>query len=225
MEFWSREIRFVSTKIYSIAGVSASGKSLLAKTLREVILEKLPHLSINLLEEDSYYRDQTNVGFNQRQNTNYDHPSTIDHDLLMEHLRLIKSGLSVNIPVYDYHKHNRAKSTREIQPTDLLIMSGALLLYKNQFDPYTDFTIFIDCPLDLCFSRRIVRDVAERGRTADFAKEQYRRDVLPMYYKYVNQTRSYADLIVKGEQNVSRLANQITSVLLSQDLLPGINKK
>ena len=123
----------MSIKIVSISGVSASGKSLLAKTLHENISGKLPYLTIELMEEDSYYRDQADIDLNQRQITNYDHPSAIDHDLLMRHLKLLPSGSSIDIPVYDYHRHTRADMTRKIQPADLIILSGALLLHKNQF--------------------------------------------------------------------------------------------
>ena len=215
----------MSIKIVSISGVSASGKSLLAKTLRETISGKLPYLTIELLEEDSYYRDQADIDLNQRQITNYDHPSAIDHDLLMRHLKLLHSGSSIDVPVYDYHRHTRAYMTRKIQPADLIILSGALLLHKNQFEPYIDFSVFIDCSLDTCLSRRIIRDVAERGRTAKFVKEQFRRDVIPMYYEYINQTRNFAALIVQGEKDVSALANQIAKVLLSHELPSLANNK
>ena len=99
----------MSNKIISIAGISASGKTLLSKTLRDLILKKLPNSSIEIVEGDLYFKDQKDIEFNQRLKTNYDHPSAIDHGLLEEHLRLLKSGISVNAPKYDFHKHTRVR--------------------------------------------------------------------------------------------------------------------
>ena len=203
----------MTNKIISITGVSASGKTYLAQTLLKLIAKEQPHLSIDVLEEDSYYKDQRDIDFEQRLITNYDHPNAIDHDLLLNHLKLLKSNVPVTVPIYDYHQHTRGDQVRTIRPLDLLIMPGTLLLHQNKFDLYVDFSIYIDCSLDTCLLRRIKRDCIERGRTAEFVKEQFQRDVVPMYYEYLAATRRHADLIISGDTEVSYLASQVMEAL------------
>ena len=209
----------MTNKIISITGVSASGKTYLAKTLLNLITKEQPHLSIDVLEEDSYYKDQRDIDFEQRLATNYDHPDAIDHDLLLNHIKLLKSNVPGIVPIYDYHQHTRGDQVRTIRPLDLLIMPGTLLLHQNKFDLYVDFSIYIDCSLDTCLLRRIKRDCVERGRTAEFVKEQFQRDVVPMYYEYLAATRRHADLIVSGETEVSYLASQVMEALNLQRIL------
>lgn len=215
----------MSNKIISIAGISASGKTLLSKTLRDLILKSLPNSSIEIVEGDLYYKDQKDIEFYQRLNTNYDHPCAIDHGLLEEHLRLLKSGISVNAPKYDFHKHTRVNETTEIKAAELLIIPGALVLHHKKIVNYIDFSIFLDCSLDIALTRRIERDCKERGRTAEFVEEQFQRDVIPMYHKYVKPIRNRANLVVQAEQDIICLANQIIKTLVSQQLLPQTQKQ
>ncbi len=214
----------MSNKIISIVGISASGKTLLSKTLRDIILKRQPNSSIEIVEGDLYFKDQKDIEFNQRLKTNYDHPSAIDHGLLEEHLRLLKSGISVNAPTYDFHKHTRAKETTEIKAAELLIIPGALVLHHKKIGHYIDFSIFLDCSLDTALTRRVKRDCKERGRTAEFVEEQFQRDVVPMYHKYIKPIRNRANLVVQGEQDITCLANQIIKTLISQQLLPQTPK-
>ena len=215
----------MSNKIISIAGISASGKTLLSKTLRDLILKKLPNSSVEIMEGDLYFKDQKDIEFYQRLKTNYDHPSAIDHGLLEEHLRLLKSGISVNVPKYDFHKHTRVDETTEIKAVELLIIPGALVLHHKKIVDYIDFSIFLDCSLDIALTRRIKRDCKERGRTAEFVKEQFQRDVVPMYYKYIKPIRNRANLILQGEQDIIFLADQILKTLISKRLLPQTQKQ
>ena len=214
----------MSNKIISIVGISASGKTLLSKTLRDIILKRQPNSSIEIVEGDLYFKDQKDIEFNQRLKTNYDHPSAIDHGLLEEHLRLLKSGISVNAPTYDFHKHTRAKETTEIKAAELLIIPGALVLHHKKIGHYIDFSIFLDCSLDTALTRRVKRDCKERGRTAEFVEEQFQRDVVPMYHKYIKPIRNRVNLVVQGEQDITCLANQIIKTLISQQLLPQTPK-
>ena len=207
-------------KIISIVGISASGKTLLSRTLREMILKRQPYSSIEIVEGDLYFKDQKDIEFKQRLKTNYDHPSAIDLDLLEEHLRLLKSGISVIAPKYDFHKHTRVDETIEIKAAELLIIPGALILHHEKLGSYIDFSIFLDCPFAVALTRRVKRDRKQRGRTAEFVETQFQRDVVPMYHKYVKPTRDKASLIVQGEKNVTCLANQIIKVLISRKLLP-----
>ena len=214
----------MSNKIISIVGISASGKTLLSKTLRDIILKRQPNSSIEIVEGDLYFKDQKDIEFNQRLKTNYDHPSAIDAGLLEEHLRLLKSGISVNAPTYDFHKHTRAKETTEIKAAELLIIPGALVLHHKKIGHYIDFSIFLDCSLDTALTRRVKRDCKERGRTAEFVEEQFQRDVVPMYHKYIKPIRNRVNLVVQGEQDITCLANQIIKTLISQQLLPQTPK-
>ena len=215
----------MGSKIISIVGISASGKTLLSETLRDIISGRQPYVSIEILEGDLYFKDQKDIEFNQRLRTNYDHPSAIDRGLLEEHLRLLKSGISVNAPKYDFHKHTRVDETTEIKPVELLIIPGALVLHHKKIVNYIDFSIFLDCSLDIALTRRIKRDCKERGRTAEFVEEQFQRDVIPMYHKYIKPIRNRANLVVQGEQDIICLANQIIKTLVSQQLLPQTQKQ
>ncbi len=215
----------MNCNIISIAGISASGKSLLSKTLRDIILDRQPYFSVEILEGDLYFKDQKGIEFNQRLKTNYDHPNAIDYDLLKEHLTLLKSGIPVNAPTYDFHKHTRANETTKIKAAELLIISGALVLHNRKISNYIDFSIFLDCSLDIALTRRIKRDCKERGRTAEFVKAQFQRDVVPMYYKYIKPIRNRANLIVQGEQDIIFVADQILKTLISQRLLPQTQKQ
>jgi len=215
----------MSNKFISIGGISASGKSLLSETLKDIISDRHPYFSVEILEGDLYFKDQKDIEFNQRLKTNYDHPYAIDYDLLEEHLNLLKSGISVNAPTYNFHKHTRASKTINIEAAELLIVSGALLLHNNKISPYIDFSIFLDCSLEVALIRRVQRDCNKRGRTAEFVKAQFQRDVVPMYYKYVKPSRNNANLVAHGEQDITCLANQIIEVLTSHQLLPLPEKK
>jgi len=214
----------MSCSIISIVGISASGKSLLSETLRDIILDRQPYFSVGILEGDLYFKDQKNIEFNKRLKTNYDHPYAMDYDLLEEHLKLLKSGISVNAPTYNFHEHTRADETTKIETAELLIAPGALLLH-DRINPYIDFSIFLDCSLEIALTRRVKRDCDKRGRTAEFVKAQFQRNVVPMYHKYVKPARNSANLVAQGEQNITCLANQIIKVLISHQLLPLSEKK
>ena len=222
---FKKSSKVMSSKIISIVGISASGKSLLSETLRDFISERQPNVSIEILEGDLYFRDQEDIEYNQRLKTNYDHPYAIDQDLLEEHLKLLKSGISIDAPTYDFRKHTRASETTEIKAAELLIVPGALLLHNNRRSSYIDFSIFLDCSLEIALTRRVERDCTKRGRTPEFVEEQFQRDVVPMYHKYVKPTRNKANLVVQGEQDITCLANQIIKVFISQQLLPQTEKQ
>ena len=209
----------LNNRIIAIAGVSASGKSSLAKALEELMSGECPNISAGVLEGDSYYKDQAHMSFDQRRQINYDHPDAIDYPLFLEHIRLLRAGSSVDAPEYNYHLHTRSKQTRRVSPASLLIVPSTLILSQNDFLPLLDYSIFIDTPLKICLARRIKRDCNTRGRTAEFVKEQFQRDVVPMYYQFVDPSRNHANLIVSGEKEISALANQVLNTLIFHKVL------
>ena len=209
----------LNNRIIAIAGVSASGKSSLAKALEELISGEYPNISVGVLEGDSYYKDQAHMSLDQRRQINYDHPDAIDQPLFLEHIRLLRAGNSVDAPKYNYHLHTRSKQTRRVSPASILIVPSTLILTQNDFLPLLDYSIFTDTPLKICLARRIERDCNTRGRTAEFVKEQFQRDVIPMYYQFVSPSRNHASLIVSGEKEISALANQVLNTLIFHKVL------
>lgn len=138
----------------------------------------------------------------ERLKVNYDHPNSMDHSLLYEHLKSLKSGQAVEIPQYDYVAHTRKQKTITFKPKKVIIIEGILLLTDKRLRGEMDFSIFVDTPLDICLMRRIKRDVNERGRTLDSVIEQYNKTVRPMFLQFIEPSKQYADIIVpRGGKN------------------------
>ncbi|MDM7094492.1 uridine kinase, partial [Enterobacter hormaechei] len=151
--------------IVGIAGASASGKSLIASTLYRELREQVGDEHIGVIPEDSYYKDQSHLSMEERVKTNYDHPSSMDHSLLFQHLQMLKSGQPIELPVYSYVEHTRTPNTIHVEPKKVIILEGILLLTDARLRNELNFSIFVDTPLDICLMRRIKRDVNERGRS------------------------------------------------------------
>lgn len=182
--------------IVGISGASASGKSLIASTLYRELREQVGDHNIGVIPEDCYYKDQTEIPMEERLKVNYDHPNSMDHSLLYEHLKSLKSGQAVEIPQYDYVAHTRKQKTITFKPKKVIIIEGILLLTDKRLRGEMDFSIFVDTPLDICLMRRIKRDVNERGRTLDSVIDQYNKTVRPMFLQFIEPSKQYADIIV-----------------------------
>jgi len=178
--------------IIGIAGASASGKSLLANT----IVNELGSDQVVVISEDSYYKDHSDIPFDERTKINYDHPNSIDHELLHEHLQILQQGNSVNIPIYNHSKHLREKETRRIGEHVIIVLEGILLFVDPKLREMMDIRIFMETALDICLMRRLKRDIKERGRTLESVLSQYEETVRPMYLQFIEPTKRYADLIV-----------------------------
>ncbi len=188
--------------IIGIAGASASGKSLIAETVCKELNAKQNHCQIDVITEDSYYRDQTHLTMEERIKTNYDHPDALEHDLLCEHLEQLMAGNSVEIPQYDYTEHTRKVETRTFSPKKVVVVEGILLLTYPRLRNLMHTTVFMDTPLDICLQRRIERDVQERGRTVESVLKQYQSTVRPMFMKYIDPSKQHANIIVpRGGKN------------------------
>ncbi|MBX2849263.1 MAG: uridine kinase [Acidiferrobacterales bacterium] len=188
----------MSNLTIAIAGASASGKSLFTQTLFSELSEDFCNATLAILEEDCYYQKQSHLPFESREKINYDHPNAFEHTLLLEHLKALKNGGAVEVPIYDFEQHDRSDQTRQVVARDTLIVEGILLLNDPKLREQFDIKIFIDTPLDVCLLRRIDRDMRERGRTYASVAEQYMSTVRPMYYEFIEPSKKYADIIVTG---------------------------
>ncbi|KGJ98420.1 uridine kinase [Thalassotalea sp. ND16A] len=186
----------------AIVGASASGKSLFAQTIYDELVDELGSQSMTIIKEDSYYRNQDHLPFEQRLNTNYDHPKAFEHELLAQHLLQLSAGKSIEVPVYDYKQHTRSVDIEQVSPARVVLVEGILLLTDKTLRDRFDINIFIDTPLDICLIRRIKRDLEERGRDLDSVTSQYQQTVRPMYYRYIEPSREHADIVItKGGRN------------------------
>jgi uridine kinase len=188
--------------IIAIAGASASGKSLFASTVYQELVAEFGGERISVLAEDAYYRNQDHLSPEQRILTNYDHPAAFEHELLVEHLRLLKSGQAVEMPQYCYKTHTRKSETIRVQPAKVILVEGILLLTDPHLREQFNITVFMDTPLDVCLLRRIKRDMEERGRTLSSITEQYENYVRPAFFEFISPSKQFADLVVtRGGRN------------------------
>jgi len=186
------------TIIIGISGASASGKSLLANT----IVNELGSDRVVVISEDSYYKHLPHLPFEERAKMNFDHPDALDHELLIEHLKILQQGKAVEIPRYDFNLHQRKTETRHIGQHRIIVLEGILLFVDAALRGIMDIRIFMDTPLDICLMRRLKRDLLERGRSLDNILEQYQNTVRPMYLQFIEPSKRYADLIVpRGGEN------------------------
>ncbi|KGP63543.1 uridine kinase [Legionella norrlandica] len=184
--------------IIGISGPSASGKSLLANT----IVNELGSEQVVVISEDAYYKDNGHLPFSQREKINYDHPDSFDHTLLYDHLRQLRLGNSVEIPIYSHSKHLRLPETRTVGKHAIIVLEGILLFSDKALREIMDIRIFMSTPLDVCLTRRLKRDVVERHRSFESVIHQYETTVRPMYLQFIEPSSRYADLIVpRGGEN------------------------
>lgn len=185
--------------LIGIAGASGSGKTLVAQTLYDALgSEKVVNLG-----EDSYYKDLSHLSFDERVKFNFDHPDSFDHDLLISHLRKLLQGQTIEHPIYDYKTHTRKKETSRLGPHQIIILEGILILSVPKLRELMDIKIYIDTPPDVCFIRRLQRDIDERGRGVDNVIQQYQETVRPMYLQFIEPSKRYADIIIPhGGKNV-----------------------
>lgn len=201
--------------VIAIAGASASGKSLLASTIFAELKNELGSDNIAIIAEDSYYRDQSHLTLQEREQINYDHPNSLDHELLVKHLDELNKGNCIEIPQYDYAIHNRKKETLKQAPKKIIILEGILLLTDEKIRERCNVSIFVDAPLDICFIRRLKRDLIERKRSVASVTTQYLNTVRPMFLQFIQPSKQYADIIVpRGGKN--RVAINILKAQIKQ---------
>ncbi|MDO6508003.1 uridine kinase [Colwellia sp. 4_MG-2023] len=203
------------TTVIAIAGASASGKSLFAKTIYQELLPELGPDGISILKEDAYYRDQSDLTMDERAQTNYDHPRAFEHELLSEHLTYLIAQKTIDCPVYCYKTHTRTTNTLSIKPTKIILVEGILLLSNPQLRDCFDIKVYMDTPLDICLIRRIKRDTEERERSLESITNQYLTTVRPMYYQFIEPSKAWADLVItRGGKN--RMAIEVLKAKIRQ---------
>ncbi|HFQ4476565.1 TPA: uridine kinase [Enterococcus faecium] len=184
--------------IIGVTGGSGSGKT----SVSRAIFNNFPDHSIMMLEQDSYYKDQSHLSFEERLNTNYDHPFAFDNDLLIQHVGDLLNYKAIEKPVYDYVAHTRSQATIIQEPKEVIILEGILILEDERLRDLMDIKVYVDTDDDIRIIRRIKRDMEERGRTLDSVIEQYLTVVKPMYHQFIEPTKRYADIIVpEGGEN------------------------
>lgn len=186
----------MESMIIGIAGGTGSGKSTFTNRLKKEFGE-----DVAVVYHDNYYRRQDDIPFEERKKVNYDHPDSLETDLLVEHLKMLKAGQAVDCPVYDYSQHNRSDKMQHIEPKKIILVEGILLLADPRVRDLIDIKIFVEADADERILRRIVRDVKERGRDLDNIVEQYLTTVKPMHYLYVEPTKATADIIINSGMN------------------------
>ena len=191
----------MSTILIGIAGGTGSGKTTLTRHLKEHFGQE-----VTVISHDNYYKRQDGKTYEERAKVNYDHPSAFDTDLLIEHLRQLKAGPSIQCPVYSYSDHNRTDRTVEIFPTKVIIVEGILIFQNPTLRDMFDIKIFVETDADVRILRRALRDVEERGRTLQSVVTQYLTTGKPMHEQYVEPSRKYADIVVlEGGHNLVAL--------------------
>ncbi|MBO4422937.1 MAG: uridine kinase [Clostridia bacterium] len=179
-----------------VAGGTGSGKSTFTNRLKAEFGDR-----ITVIYYDNYYRRRDDIPFEERKKLNYDHPDAFETDLLIEHINALKEGRSVLCPVYDFTVHNRSAETILIKPSDVIIIEGILVLADPRLRSLLDIKIYVEADADERILRRVIRDVKERGRDVEGIAEQYLTTVKPMHYRYVEPTRSVADIVINSGKN------------------------
>ena len=178
--------------IIGLAGGTGSGKT----TVATVILERVGAQHIALLPHDAYYKDEDELSVDQRGQINFDHPNSLDTSLLVEHIRRLKNGQPINLPVYDFKTNSRTTETIHIDPMPVIVVEGILIFAEPVLCRLFDMKIFVDTDADIRFIRRLQRDISERGRTIQSVIEQYVSTVRPMHLEFVEPSKRYADIII-----------------------------
>ncbi len=193
--------------IIGICGGTGSGKT----TVANRILESVSANEVVFIQQDSYYRNLQDLPLDYRNVANFDHPDALDNDLLVNHMRRLKAGEAIELPLYDFKTNSRLHETRLVEPKPIVIVEGILIFAESRLLEQMDIKVFVDTPDDIRFIRRLRRDITERARTLESVIEQYLATVRPMHMQFVEPSKRYADVIIpEGGHN-----------LVSIDLLSG----
>ena len=194
-------------------GASGSGKTLVAQN----ILKKLGSDKVVLIQEDSYYKDLSHIPFDKRVGKNFDHPDAFDHDHLYKQIKDLLAGKSISHPIYDYTRHCRSQEIRVVGPHKVIFLEGILVLSEARLRELMDIKVFVATDPDICFIRRLKRDINERSRDVESVIKQYQGTVRPMYFQFIEPSKRYADIIIpeggKNKVAIDILTTKIKSLL------------
>tara|TARA_B100000579_G_C22808936_1_gene844123 strand:- start:1220 stop:1837 length:618 start_codon:yes stop_codon:yes gene_type:complete len=202
-----------SSILIGIAGGTGSGKTSIANYL----LKQFGNDELIVIEQDSYYKDNSNLSMDERNQQNFDHPEAIDIQLFNKQLESLLDGKPVKIPIYDFSNHNRIEKFQLVKPTKIIIIEGILTLHFESLRKLMDIKVFVDVPDKIRFKRRLSRDIKKRGRTLMSVTNQYENTVYPMYKQFVEPSKYFADIIITGgaenKEAIDMLINNINILL------------
>lgn len=199
--------------IIGIGGGTGSGKT----TVVNEIIKQLPENEVGIISQDSYYNDTSHLNYEQRTKINFDHPRSIDFDLLCEHLRQLKSGKPIDQPVYSFVKHNRTGDTIHTLPRKVIIVEGILILTNTELRKMFDINIFVHADSDERLIRRIKRDITQRGRDINEVLARYQNTLKPMHEQFIEPTKEFADIIIPNNR-YNTVAVDIVRTIISERL-------
>ncbi len=195
--------------IIGIAGGTGSGKTTVARE----VLKHFPSASVATIHHDSYYLDRGHLTPRERELINYDHPDAFENELLLDHLRKLKSGQAVEKPIYDYETHTRKKETVTVRPARIILLEGIMVLAEPDFRGLLDIKLYVDTDADERFIRRLRRDIVKRGRSVEQVIEQYLKTVRPMHLQFVEPSKRYADVVIpEGGKNTVAVDLMVTKL-------------
>lgn len=180
--------------VIGIAGGTGSGKT----TVVNQIINELPADEVCVISQDSYYKETDNLTYEERTKINFDHPRTIDFDLLVNHLKGLKNGEIIEQPIYSFVAHNRTKDTIKTHPRKVIIVEGILIFNSKELRDLCDIKVFVHADADERLIRRVRRDIKERGRDVNEVLNRYQDTLKPMHQQFIEPTKNYADIIIPG---------------------------
>ncbi len=199
--------------IIGVSGGSGSGKT----TIVDIIMDALGKEDVIVIKHDDYYKDQSDLSYEERIVVNYDHPNSLDNDLFIKHLIALTNGEAIDKPVYDFTIHNRKSETERVHPAKVIILEGILLLEDARIRDLMNIKVYVETDPDLRFIRRLDRDINERGRTVDQVIKQYLETVKPMHYQFIAPSKRHADIMIpnhyKHSVAVDLMITKIKSIL------------
>lgn len=195
--------------IIGICGGTGSGKTTIAKA----IVDSVGVRNVILIEQDSYYRNLADMPLDERRQANFDHPDSIDSDMLVDHIKRLKQGQSVEMPLYDFVTHTRSDRIEIIEPRPVVIVEGILIFAEPRVRDLLDIRIFVDTPDDVRLMRRLKRDIVERGRTFERTLDQYARTIRPMHFEFVEPSKRHADIIIPEGSNTGITVEFLCSMI------------
>ncbi|MFD0861358.1 uridine kinase [Sungkyunkwania multivorans] len=199
--------------IIGIAGGTGCGKT----TVVNQIINELPPDEVGVISQDSYYKDTSNLSYEERTKINFDHPRAIDFDLLASHLEMLKNGEPIHQPVYSFVQHNRTKDTVLTHPRKVMIIEGILILTNQEIRDMFDIKIFVHADSDERLIRRVRRDINERGRDIDEVLNRYQTTLKPMHQQFIEPTKEYADIIIPNNK-YNTVAVDIVRTIINERL-------
>jgi len=199
--------------IIGIAGGTGSGKT----TVVNQILNELPETEVGVISQDSYYKQNNNMSYEERSNINFDHPRAIDFELLVEHLKALKEGETINQPMYSFVTHNRTEDTITTHPRKVMIVEGILILANPELREMFDIKIFVHADSDERLIRRLKRDIAERGRDMEEVLNRYQTTLKPMHQQFIEPTKAFADIIIPNDK-YNTVAIDVVRAVINQRL-------